>query len=75
MKKAEFNKRNFLIRLIAAPFIFGLLLITHNFFALKRFWHFLKFGGEYVNFEKDERHTILEIYKMLEEMKNERKND
>ena len=65
--KKKFNKHNFFHRIIASPFILCILLIAHNFFVLKRFWHFLKFGGEYVNFEVNERATLLEIFDMLKE--------
>lgn len=75
MKKRKFNKHKFFNRIIASPFIFCLLLIAHNSFVFKRFWHFLKFGGEYVNFEVDERRTLLEIYDMLKEIKEERNKE
>ena len=72
MKNTKFNKKNFPMRIIALPFVIGLLFITHNFFVLKRTYHFLKFGGEYVNFEQNERKTIQDIFNMLKEMKEER---
>jgi len=71
--KNKFNKRNFIPGLIASPFVFALLFLTHNFFVFNRFWHYMKFGGEYINFEKNEKHTINEIFNMLKEM-NEKKS-
>lgn len=65
MKNTKFNKRYFGIRIIVSPFVFMLLFITHNLFVLRRFWHFLKFGGEYVNFEENEKATIQDIYNEL----------
>lgn len=68
------NKRFLTLRIISAPFILCILVIAHNFFVLERFWHYLKFGGEYINFEKEEKRTIKDIYEMLQEIKDERKN-
>jgi len=75
MENKKFNKRNFIVRIIAFPFVFALIFIAHNIFVIKRTFHFLKYGGEYVNFEENEKPTILEIYKMLKEMKEERKKE
>lgn len=65
----KFNKRNFLLRLIVFPFVFALMLITHTVFVLKRTYHFLRYGGEYINCEENERETILGIFNMLKEMR------
>lgn len=69
----EFNKRYLGIRIVVSPFIFALLFISHNFFVLKRFYHFLKFGGEYVNFEQNEKATIQDIYNELKKQNNSKK--
>lgn len=76
--KKKFNRKNLIMRIISSPFILCILFIAHNLFVLKRFWHFLKFGGEYVNFEENERKTLMEIFKMLKEQNEllkEEKND
>jgi hypothetical protein len=73
MKNTKFNKRKFGLRLIAFPFVFALLFIAHTAFVLKRTYHFLKYGGEYINFEQNERATIQGIFEMLKEMND--KND
>lgn len=75
MKETKFNKHNFIPRIIASPFILGILIIAHNLFVLKRFYHFLKFGGEYINYDKPERKTIKDIYEMLQEIKKERETN
>lgn len=66
----KFNKRNFIIRIISLPFVFAIMFIAHNFFVLKRTYHFMMFGGEYINFEENERENIQEIFKLLKEIKN-----
>lgn len=65
MKNTKFNKRNIVLRLLVSPFVFALLFIAHNLFVIKRFYHFLKFGGEYINFEQNEKATIQDIYNEL----------
>ncbi len=64
----KFNIKKFALRLITCPFVFALIFISHNLFVLKRTYHFLKYGGEYINFEQDERATIQGIFEMLKEM-------
>ena len=73
MKNTTFNKRKFGLRLITFPFVFALIFISHNLFVLKRTYHFLKYGGEYINFEQNEKATIQGIFEMLKEMND--KND
>lgn len=65
MKNTKFNKEKFLTRILVSPFVFMLIFISHNLFIFKRFWHFLKYGGEYINFEENERGTIHKIYEEL----------
>jgi len=69
MKNTKFNKRHFVTRIIVLPFIFALIFIAHNFFVLKRTYRFLKYGGEYVNFEENEVANLREIYELLKEIK------
>lgn len=72
MSNNKFNKHFFFIRILASPAVFMIIFLGHNFFVLKRFWHFLKYGGEYVNFEQNERATIQDIYNELKKQ-NEHK--
>jgi len=65
MKNTKFNKRNLATRILVSPLIFCILLISHNLFVLKRFYHYLKYGGEYINFEENEKPTIMAIYAEL----------
>jgi hypothetical protein len=65
MKKLNFNKRRWWLRIIVVPFIFGIIFVAHMIFVFERTWHFFLYGGEYVNFEKPERESIQEIYNEL----------
>lgn len=70
MKNTKFHKRHFTTRILAFPFVFALVFIAHNSFVIKRMWHFLRYGGEYVNFEQNERENILGIFEMLKEIRS-----
>ena len=61
------NKRRLLLRLLSSPAVLFIILVAHNYFVIKRFIHFLRWGGEYINFEKNEKPTIETIYKLLKE--------
>ena len=61
----------YILRIIASPFILGLILVAHIFYSIKRTLHFIKYGGEFINYDKDERATIQKIY---EEMKLTKKD-
>lgn len=57
---------NFIKRLIASPFVLGLMLIAHNWFVVKRIIQFLRFGGEFASYDSEtECATIDKIYKEL----------
>ncbi len=74
MKNTKFNKRKFGLRLITFPFVFALIFIAHNLFVLKRTYHFLKYGGEYINFEQNEKATVNDLFNMLKEIR-EKQNE
>ena len=52
-------------RIIVLPFVFGLLLVSALFYAFKRGFLFIKHGGEFILYEKDEQTTIDSIYNEL----------
>ena len=70
MKNTKFNKRNFIRRIIALPFVFAIIFIAHNAFVLKRTFHYFMYGGEYVNFEENERDSMAAIFEMLKEIRS-----
>ncbi len=72
MSNNKFNKHFFITRILVSPCVFIIIFLGHNLFVLKRFWHFLKFGGEYINFEQNERATIQDIFNELKKQ-NEHK--
>ena len=74
MKNTKFNKGKFGLRLIAFPFVFALLFIAHTAFVLKRTYHFLKYGGEFVSFRQNENATVSDLFNMLKEIR-EKQNE
>lgn len=58
-------------RIISAPFIFGILLVAHNWFVLKRVLMFLKYGGECTVYDKNDLKTIQDIYQQIKNKPNE----
>jgi hypothetical protein len=60
---------NAIKRVLVSPAILLLLIVSHNWFVVKRTIHFLIYGGEFIQYDKDEYKTIKEIY---EEIKDNR---
>ena len=61
---------NLIKRIIVSPFVLGILLITHGFFVAKRTIEFIRFGGEYVKYDKEETKTIRNLYDLIKEREN-----
>jgi len=63
------KNKNILLRLLVSPFILGMMIITYFYGAIKRWLYFLKYGGEFINFDKDkdENITIQKIYELLKQ--------
>ena len=73
MKDKKFNKHRFAQRILFLPFVIGIIFVAHNLFVINRIFHFIIYGGEYINFEENERRTINEIFEMLKDIKETRK--
>ena len=56
--------------ILSTPFVFGLLLLTHNFHVIRRTFLFLRYGGEWINYENNEKKTIYDIYQILKKEKH-----
>lgn len=42
-----------LIRILACPFLFGFVIIHHNIIAFHRIYLFLKYGGEWIQYDRN----------------------
>jgi hypothetical protein len=56
---------NFIIRLLAFPFVIGLVLIKVNASAIIDCFSFLMYGGEYIKYDSQTRATMADIYHEL----------
>jgi len=64
--KTKYEKaRNLLLRILASPFIFFLVLIKVLWFSLERTIMFLIYGGEFINYDKHDKTMIKDIYDLL----------
>lgn len=62
-------------RILAAPFIFVIALIHALFHTTKRTWQFIKYGGEITNYVKEDKKTIQDIYEILKENYERKRNN
>lgn len=60
----------FILRLIAFPFVLGIVLVAYNIYGLKNAWNFLKHGGEWSTYRKEDRATMQSIYQELKDQRN-----
>jgi len=62
------NKRHLFLRVLVSPFVLCLILIGFNYTGLRRFILFMRYGGEFVAFEKNDRATLDKLYLIAKEM-------
>ncbi len=60
-------------RILVLPFVSGILLITYIFHLINRCRLFLLYGGEWMEYYKDDRATINTIYLELKKQNYETK--
>ena len=61
------NKRRMIPRLIISPIILALLICTYAFGCFKHFIKYIRYGGEWVSYTKDDPKRLEDIYKLLKE--------
>lgn len=64
-------KRKLILRLIVSPFILGLLLCTYTFGCLKHWIKFIRFGGEWLTYEKEDPKRMEHIFQLLKDQHKE----
>ena len=64
------KKRKIVIRLLVSPFILGLLLVTYIYSCFKHFIGFIRFGGEWITYQKDDTKRLEAIFKLLKEQQS-----
>jgi hypothetical protein len=63
------SKFRLIKRFLSVPFVFGLLLVTHNLFVLRRTYHFILRGGEFINYDNENDNKS--IQNIFEELKKQ----
>jgi hypothetical protein len=64
---------NLILRIIAFPFILGLILIKYNFHALHNAVLFLFYGGEWITYAKEDKVVMQEIFVELKKQRELKK--
>jgi len=64
--------KNLILRIIAYPFILGLILIKYNYHAISNSIFFLFYGGEWITYAKEDKVIMQDIY---DELKKSNKQD
>ena len=68
-KKNKFNKRKFILRIFALPFVMGLNLVFLFYVFFIQSYRFLLFGGEFITMNKvTDYATVADILNKLVEM-------
>ena len=67
--KKSIKIRNFVLRILASPFIYGVVFIKFNFHALYLTYGFIKIGGEFIPYSSEDKCTIKDIYEELKKSK------
>ena len=63
------NKRRLLIRIIVSPFVLMIIFIAYMFGFIKHFIKYMRWGGEWITYDKNEPENIKEILEMLKKSK------
>ena len=61
------NKKRIVFRIILSPIILTLLIFTYGIGCLKHFIKYIKYGGEWITYAKEDTKRMEDIYKLLKE--------
>lgn len=59
------NKNLFIMRLILSPFLLVMSLVPFIWKAFYLTYSFVRYGGEFIAYRKDDKETIFNIYQHL----------
>jgi uncharacterized membrane protein (DUF106 family) len=62
--------KRIIMRILGFPFVFGLMIIASLVNLFSNIIQFIRFGGELINYEKDEIRMINDVYKELKLLNN-----
>lgn len=61
------NKRRLIERIMVSPFILGILIVNYTFGCIKHFIGYLRWGGEWITYKKDDPARMKEIFEVLKD--------
>ena len=62
-----------LFRILVTPFVACIILISHLWYAIHRIYLFIRYGGEFIGYEPNDKVTIKDLYIQLQKNNNENK--
>lgn len=66
------NTNRLFLRIIASPFIFGVIFIAWQYHFVKHFISVMRWGGEWATYEKDDPATMTSIFRELKKQNQQR---
>ena len=61
------NYKKIGLRLIASPFILGILIISYTYGMLNHFVKYIWWGGEWITYNKNDTKRMKEIFEYLKD--------
>jgi hypothetical protein len=68
------NKKRIITRIIVSPIILALLICSYVIGCAKHFVKYIRYGGEWITYTKDDPKRMDDIFKLLKEQNNEQTN-
>lgn len=68
------NKNRLIIRIVASPFIFGMLFVAWQFHFIRHFIEVMRYGGEWSTYAKDTPATMTAILNELKKQRDDQEN-
>ncbi len=66
-KKMKMKDKKLIPRLLVSPFVLGILVVSYTYGCIKHWIGFIKYGGEWMTYAKDDTKRMEEIYKLFKE--------
>jgi len=61
------NKKRIVLRFLVSPFILGILIVTYGKALFRHFIKFIRYGGEWITYEKEDPKRMQDIYNLLKD--------
>ena len=57
----------YILRIIALPFVLGLILIVYTYSIIAHLIHYIRYGGEWMTFDANSKETIRKLFNKVED--------